>query len=235
MSGPIRNLFLFLFPLLLTSCFGQQKQPTEVIDGESEKPYKELKAKDTPEVRERLAAFNAQEHRLEFSGCEMRYNGKSFFLGDTLEEVEAVLGKHDYNRGIGFSWSHLNLEVFLDDDTKIVSTIYLYLHRVLENVMTPNDKYKLISGVPLNQKMVFKDFLESSNYTFNDIRFSKYNYNFEVKKCNKGGEKLKLYFRSSVPYKVKDAGHIQLRGEFDPQSTNPVDLIVFRYQNEDID
>lgn len=41
------------------------------------------------------AAFAKEEHRFEFDRCEFKYNDKSFFIGDSYEEIIAVFGEPD--------------------------------------------------------------------------------------------------------------------------------------------
>lgn len=73
----MKRLFLYLlFSCLLNSCgYSQQrKEPQWVIEGRE--------------------AFNKQEHRLEFKGCEITYNGKNILLNKPIDEFINVLGKN---------------------------------------------------------------------------------------------------------------------------------------------
>ncbi len=226
MMTPLKKTVLLLLPFVLISCWGPEKTAEE-----TKKEQKTMKAKDTPELRERLKAFNAQEHRLEFTDCELRYNGKPFFIGDTLEEVEAVLGKHDYNRGIGYYWKNIKMRAIVNKKSSKLTSINIHINKGTTDVIFPDDNYILVYGIPLNRNIIFKDFLDSTNYTFDDLDFFKHDYNFIANNCNQNNKELTLYFDSPVPYDYKGGGHIQLRGKFRPDKTKPVDEISFQYSD----
>ena len=97
--------------------------------GTSSQSNAQNKAKNTSEVRSLLAAFEKQEHRLEINDCEILYNGKPFFLGDTLEEVEGIIGeKYDEKYYLAHIWKEIDLKITTKKDSDKIRSIYIYIY-----------------------------------------------------------------------------------------------------------
>ncbi len=203
---------LILITLLLSACNGN----TQVMKS---------KAKDTPEVRAMLEAFNKQEHRIEINKCELRYNGNTFFLGSTLEDLKKIFGEPDYNGHYAYAWKSIGVVVTKNKNNDNLRSIYLYIYEGYDNVIKPNDKYILIEGIPLNRNLVFADFINNSTYEFDDFLITKDSYDMIKNSCNNNKDKIKYSFDSSVPYDYSGGGHLQVRGGFRPDLTHPVERI----------
>ncbi len=202
---------LILTALLLSACNGN----TQVIKS---------KAKDTPEVRAMLEAFNKQEHRIEINECELRYNGNTFFLGSTLEDLKKIFGEPDYNVGYAYGWKKIKIEVLKEKETDSIDNIYVYIYEGYKDIIKPNNDYLLVNSMPLNREMVFADFINNSTYEFDDFLITKHSYDMIKNSCN-NKDKIKYSFDSSVPYDYSGGGHLQVRGDFRPDLTHPVERI----------
>lgn len=222
---PFKKIVLLLLPFFLISCWGQEKNAEKQETG-----YKTIKAKDSPEVRERLEAFNAQEHRLEFTGCELRYNGKAFFFGDSLEEVEAVLGDYDGKYGLSYVWKNIRLQISLANNIKGVESFSIYFSGQDKYAFPINSDYVLFDGIPMDKDMVFKDLIDSSNYEFKDFEITNISYLLSRPFCKSPFSNLEISFYSSPPFDSKGGGHILLKGKFLPDNTKSVDVISV-YEN----
>lgn len=194
------------------------------------------RAKNTPEVKALLEKFNTQKHRLEINDCEIIYNGKSFFLGSTLEEVEDVLGKkYNYNKKYAFAWSDNKLLLRTDNNNKYIDLIYIYisegykkakstgpLQETYEEIIPPNENIILFNGIPITKEMKFGDFIANSTYSFED--FGKHR-SFELEFENCSSNSILYNFDSEPLYNYSGAGHLQVRGSFNPNKTLPIKRI----------
>jgi len=117
---PMKQIItIIISSILLISCNGKAQTNKNATN----------KFKDTPKAKALLEKFKKQEHRLEINDCEIVYNGKSFFLGNTLEEVEVILDKkYDYNRKYVFAWKDINIKLSKEKETTMIDGIYIYIY-----------------------------------------------------------------------------------------------------------
>lgn len=207
------------FLVVLYSC--ESKSQTTVMGS---------KAKDTQKVQALLEKFNQQEHRLEVNDCEIVYNGKSFFLGNTMEEVEAILGSYDYKNGFAHSWKNINLKAITKIESTEIENIYIYISEGYKEIIKPNDNVVLINGIPLIKDMEFKDLVESSQYTYDDFYITFDAYELRPERCDV--ENLYIYFDSKPMYDYIGSGHMRLRGDFNPDKSNLIkDISIFQHKD----
>jgi len=187
------------------------------------------KFKDTPKAKALLEKFKKQEHRLEINDCEIVYNGKSFFLENTLEEVEAILGKPDFEHKNGSMWSKSSIDARIKNGK--VFNIYIYIHEGgYKDIIKPNSNIILINGVPLTKDMLLGDFLNLSNYSFDDLYIDNHSFYLKPENCNLSD--LHIYFDSQPFYHYTGNGHMRIRGNFDDSRTNPINTIsVFQHND----
>ncbi len=182
------------------------------------------KAKNTPEVSALIEKFNKQEHRLEINDCEVVYNGKSFFLGNTLDEVEAILGsKHNSNYGYAYAWHKIGLQVLKKKESSEIDgvNIYIYIYEGFDDIK-PNINIVLVNGVPLTKEMNFGKFIENSTYEFDDFSIHR-SFNLNIEECD--SQKTVIEFDSNPIFNYSGGGHLQIRGDFNPKETSPVKKI----------
>ena len=105
------KLLLFLLSVgLLSACPGG-KESTE--DNTPEEQPVALPPLDlSPDLEALLDEWRGQAHRFEIRECEVMYNGKAFFLGSTVEEIEAIIGvPADRQEGYYWGWNELGFGV----------------------------------------------------------------------------------------------------------------------------
>lgn len=190
-------------------------------------------AKDNSDTKALLEKFDKQEHRLEINDCEIIYNDKSFFLGNTLEEIESILGrKYNSNYYYAYSWNDINIELLKEKNNQRIDNISIYISEGYKDVMKPNSNIILVNGVPLTKEMLFGDFLNNSNYSFDDFYID--NHSFYLKPENCDLKNIKINFDSQPFYHYSGSGHMRTRGDFDDSQTNLINTIsIFQYDDED--
>ena len=189
------------------------------------------KFKDIPKAKALLKKFKKQEHRLEINDCEIVYNGKSFFLGSTLEEIETLFSeKYDFNYGFAFAWKNINIKVRTEKKSNIIDIIYIYISEGYKNVIQPNLNIILVNGAPLTKDMLFNDFLDTSNYSFDDFYIDNHSFYLNPENCKL--KNVKINFDSQPFYHYSGTGHMRIRGDFDDSKTNPINTISI-FQTED--
>ena len=111
----IRIFFSVISYVMLTSCIGQTKNTSS-------------KAKDTPEVAKMLEAYNKQEHRLAFNGCEMTYNKKPFGLGMTVKNLINILcSNYIFDDGF-YIWKEIGITTSINSEKHNSNSIILYIY-----------------------------------------------------------------------------------------------------------
>jgi len=158
--------------LMMASC----QAPTENKEKHSNK------AKDNARVRKMLAAFELQEHRLEFNRCEMLYNGTPFRLDMTIKELISIFGDYDDKNFIHYIWKDIgivatargknilgidrplrNMNIFLNKNLD-----YMDKEKYRHYSNTKKD-YFLLEGMPVNRYMRVMDFIANSHYELGDF------------------------------------------------------------------
>lgn len=125
---------------LLSACGAQTDIPT-------------TKFKDTPETRQMLADFAKQQHRFEFSGSDLKYNGTPFNLDMSTQEFLKVLGSHSRTsqtkKNNAYFWFNDAIKVLESKQNGEINTLVIRLRKI----DTSNKPfYFLIDGTPLEKK-----------------------------------------------------------------------------------
>ena len=221
----IRIFFSVISYVMLTSCIGQTKNTSS-------------KAKDTPEVAKMLEAYNKQEHRLAFNGCEMTYNKKPFGLGMTVKNLINILGSnYIFHRGL-FIWKNIGITVstnnkkYVDkiDLNKKSTQIKVYMNTIvsegykesLKHRLNHKNDYFLIEGIPLNKNTRVMDFIANSKYKLNDFLVSNYSYELEFD-CN--DRKIGYYLEADGLWLRKGAGHLTFKDKPNPENKNTFEMM----------
>ena len=167
----MKKLHLLLYPVLLcliTACgYAQQKEVPEWVKAGRE-------------------AFERQEHRLEFNGCEFLYNGKKLYLNQPVSKIEKVLGKYD--RKINdlsnvYIWEDMGIRLIGKPMTRYEDTVLnetlstlevfnkfaLARHAEDESIARfyprkKNNNYILVEGIPIKKGTLLQDVLGQSAY-----------------------------------------------------------------------
>ncbi len=181
-----------------------------------------------PKFKALSAAFETQEHRFEIDRCEFKYNGKSFFIGDTEEKIIEIFGKPDetfmptHKKVIYFDYKALHITIKIDYKTKKTLN---YSHRFRDY----KGKFKLpfdivlFRKVPYQLDMTLNEFMELSDLqhgsTLKHDTAAFYIINEQI--CD---SKLKTGtgIGSTPNYHSTGVGHVTIRGEFNPESTGPI-------------
>lgn len=160
-----RLILNFLFLCLLNSCgYSQQKKdPTWVTEGRE--------------------AFNKQEHRLEFRGCEIYYNGERVYLNQHYSELTKVFGP--YNRRNDtltasrvFVWDDIGIRGYspsgmIDDPIRdSISTLQVFFKFTQKKkeddeelaLIYPKNRSNIIlaEGIPVQSGAMLQDVLDAS-------------------------------------------------------------------------
>jgi len=206
------------------------------------------KVKDTPEVRNMLAAFAKQAHRIELNGCEMLYNGKPFELGMTLERIQKVFGKQDFISNKLYTWKDIGVAFFVDNENEKNSKIAKSMSVFFSTKMREDyDRYKnydgylienkerhqrrpyllytkqdfiLIEGVPINKERAFGDFISASSFRLDDFYIDNRYYKI-VYSC---GDAYRQQYSLYTPgvWEYKGYGHLQMKSHPNQDNRNAV-------------
>ena len=186
------------------------------------------KAKDTLEVRNMLAAFAKQAHRIEFNGCEMYYNGKPFELGMTIKELVDIFGPYDlFNRGF-YVWKAAGIVFVVESNDENIDhkTEYIYLYTsplseadyapALDHRMFIKKDIFLLEGVPLSKGFSIKDVIDTSIFSLDNFLISNNSYRLRYS-CGNGID-TDYYLYSKGIWTYKGIGHLQLKSH--PNKSN---------------
>jgi len=205
----LRTSFYLFLLATLTSC------------GSNAQTNMASRYKATPTSETLLQRFNGQGNRLEVNDCELLYNGKSFFIGSTLEEISTIVGSEpDYTSEYLFGWSNANVMARKEENTSRVDAIYIYLAEQYDDTFAPFDQVLLLNGAPLERTMTFGELIKNSNYAFED--FLPDSRSFELRPDRCAGEPFIIEIGSQPIYENQGAGHLQVRGDFNPEKTGPI-------------
>lgn len=162
----MRKLIVCLFFLcLLNSCgFSQQKiEPQWVIEGRE--------------------AFNKQEHRLEFKGCEIFYNGERLYLSQHYSELIKILGPYSRRNDTltlssVFVWDDIGISAYSPsgmmgepkkDSIYTVEAFFKYSDKSDEQdkilaLTYPSNRSNiiLVEGIPVQKGSMLQEVLDAS-------------------------------------------------------------------------
>lgn len=234
----MKKLAYILIILLIIACNGTSKTK-EIVSN---------KAKNTPEVQKMLSAFNKQKHRLEFNACEMLYNNKPFKLGMTIKELVSVFGVYDFSNNnyhsTYFSWKDIGIVVSMNEviisDTAPITFIYIYMNinpdleettDLKKHTLNLKTDYFLIEGMPVNKDMMFKDFIDNSNYDLNDFAISDRNYKNTLL-CEKTN--INTVYTLNLPggWNYNGAGHLRFKDKPNTNNTHVIEYISLHIQEK---
>jgi len=213
------------------------------------------KAKDTPEVRNMLAAFAKQAHRIELNGCEMLYNGKPFELGMTLEQLQAVFGKQDFISDKHHTWKSAGVVFVMhavdENSSKVAKNFSVIFNSPLresyerykndENYLAENKKryndqpyllytkqdIVLFQGVPIDRKQAFGDFIKTSSFQLDDFYIDNYAYQVTYP-CSEGSYHQRYFLFAKALWDYKGVGHLQIKTEPSENNRNPIERIFIK-------
>jgi len=195
------------------------------------------KAKDTPEVRNMLAAFAKQAHRIEFNGCEMLYNGKPFELGMTIKELVDIFGPYDlFNRGF-YVWKAAGIVFVVESNDEnvnhITNYIYVYFNafgndyrndKKLKHMLYRKKDYLLWEGVPIDKNMKVKDFFAYSKFDIDSFSVSDSAYELTYH-CDTLRRSKVYRIRTEGNWIYKGTGHLQLKSHVNPDNESYIELM----------
>lgn len=220
----MKKLKYILITLLITTCNGTSQTKQTVNN----------KAKNTPEVKQMLSDFNKQKHRLGFNACEMMYNNKPFKLGMTIKELVEVFGEYDdFHRG-GFIWKNIGIVCSSDSTEKNINSkllsIYIYMNtevsddykESLKHKLNTKHDYFLIEGMPVNKDMMFKDFINNSNFILKDFAVDNHGYELN-RECNNSIVKSKYWFNVGGGWIYKGSGHLMTKSHTNKNNKNKIE------------
>jgi len=198
------------------------------------------KVKDTPEVRNMLAAFAKQAHRIEFNGCNMRYNGKPFELGMTIKELVDIFGPYDlFNRGF-YVWKAAGI-VFAEKSRKErienpSGYLYIYMNDIrggpsedprLKHTLYKKYDYILFEGIPMSKNSTVKSFFNISKFELGDFFISNNAYDI-LYPCNTNLN-IKYSFGSKGTWIYKGGGHLQLKSHPNKNNSNKFESLFIKF------
>ncbi len=181
-----------------------------------------------PKFKALSAAFETQEHRFEIDRCAFKYNGKSFFIGDTEEKIIKIFGKPDKKflkpekDRYFLKFSKLKLKLWFSKKSFKIISLSLNLN---DDEMSEELPYKILKfrGVPYQLDMTLNEFIELSDLehseTLDHTLYSFYIKN--EKKCL--SIPVKTSIASKPAYDAIGSGHITMRGDFDPKYSYPIE------------
>ncbi|KGK30604.1 hypothetical protein [Cellulophaga sp. E6(2014)] len=186
---------------------------------------------DDPRYKELMTQFEKQEHRFEIDACEFKYNGKSFFIGDSYEKILSIFGEHkdelflsekySYYR---FKYDDIKLTFLLSEPGKKLTTLNLVLDRRFTGDVAPPFEIILLRKIPYKLGNSLNEFMELSDLNHDKLKHTQHSFSFiELEKCSiNENETIFTVLDSNPVYKNIGGGHMTIRGAFDPESTGPI-------------
>ncbi len=197
---------------------------------------------DSPRFKELITQFNKQEHRFEMDACEFRYNGQSFFIGDSVEKIKTIFGDPDGEvimsldkTMITFNYSNLGLKFRFSVKSKVLEVFLLKIRNIRENHVVPYD-ILMFREIPYQYEMKLNEFLELSDLDHDKLRHSDSSFVIRQKECSSvSNSRVANYILSKPIFKSKGIGHLNFTGDFDPTSSNKINGFEFSIETlEDI-
>lgn len=188
---------------------------------------------DTPEYKK----FTMQEHRFELNGCNLKYNGKPFRLGMSLQQFKEVFGnetssyqsEYQDRNTVKYFWKHLGLKTTVFNSH--ITHIYIYIQNTyLEypDIDMIGNATVMLNGTLLNQTDKMHEYIKRANTTFDEIGIKSSGYTFKYS-CDK---ELLYFLDSPVSYHRKGGGHLYISGDWKLEETNKVKSIHIYYDEE---
>ncbi len=185
-----------------------------------------------PKFKALSAAFEKQEHRFEIDRCEFKYNGESFFIGDTKEKIIEVFGKPDEAPIFTFDeevyslvYDKLKITLRFIAELNTLRSITIRMSNYKGHEDTP---YKIIKfrKTPYHLDMNLNEFIELTDLEHGEtLGHSLHSFSIinEIQCDNKF--EINTSIGSTPIYHSIGGGHVTMRGEFNPNSTGPINIL----------
>lgn len=235
-------ILLTIVSLLLTSCIFLEKRKRKVVietiddytDTYTINPKKELL-----KFKELTAAFEQEVHRFEIEKCQFKYNGQSFFIGDSSEKIVQIFGEPDNKiksldaEVVTFSYKKLKVDFrfCLKKSTLIHFWVHLSDYQDYEGA-----PYKIIKfrQIPYQIDMTLNQFMELSDLTHDKLRRSRFYFFMLQKECPPSSiERIYTYLDSEPIYAVEGSGRLTWIGDFDAKESRVLKGIEVSVQTLD--
>ena len=191
--------------------------------------------KNDPEYKKYLE----QEHRFEFNKCKLKYNGKPFYIGMSLEEFKTVFGNNFYKEKKIKDYRNKDLYLRFYKKEGIVTffeknnlrDVYIYIKNEQwdDEILLSGNKSILFNNTILKQTDKMHEFLDRTNITFDDFEISSRGY-LQRYTCKK--DTLIYYLESPVYYHRIGGGHMAISGDWKLDETNPIKYFHFYIDNK---
>ena len=208
-------------------------QEKETIDDYTD-TYKIIPNYKLPIFKELVMKFNTQEHRFEINTCEFKYNGKSFFIGDSVDSITAIFGepqgeitKSGDETSFYYDYNNLNISMRFSTSKKNLEVFNINLRDYDDKHISPFD-ILLFHKVPYYYKMKLNTFLALSDLDHTKLRHSRFSFVVRPKECapNKDS-RISHYILSRPVYATNGGGHLTYSGEFNPKESNVINGFEF--------
>ncbi|SDF00578.1 hypothetical protein [Cellulophaga baltica] len=185
---------------------------------------------DDPRYKELMTQFEKQEHRFEIDVCEFKYNGKSFFIGDSYEKILSIFGEHKDELFLSkkhskssFNYDDIKVRFRQSEPEKKLIVLDLALDRRFTGDVAPPFEIILIRQIPYKLGNSLNEFMDLSDLNHDKLKHTHHSFYLEPEKCflNKN-DKILTTVHSNPVYKNIGGGHMTIRGAFDPESTGPI-------------
>ncbi len=180
-----------------------------------------------PQFKALSAAFETQEHRFEIDRCAFKYNGTSFFIGDTEEKIIEIFGEPNSKintlkgESYVFEYKKLKVEIWFNNNNNTVKSIGLLMSNYEGHENTP---YKVVTfrKTPYHLDMTLNEFLELSDLN-HETNLGHTLHSFYIKNEKKCSSiPIKTSIGSTPSYNTIGGGHITMKGDFDTKYSKPI-------------
>ncbi|WP_428740667.1 hypothetical protein [Tenacibaculum sp.] len=182
--------------------------------------------------------FMTQEHRFELNGCNLKYNGKPFELGMSVQQLEEVFGENwvkeketseNENEPYFVYNKQKGMEIVIEKNK--VRDIYIFIQDTyLEypNIQMEGNTTIMLNNTLLNQTDKMHEYIKRADTTFDEIGIKSSGYTFRYS-CN---NELIYFLDSPVSYHRKGGGHLYISGAWKLEETNEVKSIHIYYDEK---
>ncbi len=194
---------------------------------ENRDPNKNKLKENLTEKEINLSEFSKQEIQLRFDTCSLYLNGNPFSINETITNVKKALGfeysisQSIYPKRNIYSWFNGALLGFEDESAdKIESFTYYFVN---DSNMT-STSYIVIQGTPLNSDMTMSEFIDQSDFSWDDVSFGNSSYTIELLQCDKP---VKVSFWSEIAFTYSGTGHARVKEGPDLENTKNIRSVSF--------
>ncbi len=189
-----------------------------------------------PKLKLLSSAFKKQEHRFEIDRCAFKYNGKSFFIGDTMEKIKSIFGAPDSPhvptqniKTVRIQYKELKILFKFSESDKKLKAFKISFTNQYDGLL-PKFNIILFHNVPYALSMTLNEFMELSNLDHNKLRHNIAAFYIRQKKCFPTNSEYTIYtsLDSEPIYNSVGGGHITMRGDFKPESSKLIESIYIK-------